>query len=138
MLYVILAVSLLILSPFSHSLPTLKKQTGSIHGIINKRSISLMQPKFLSHKYSLNTRLHLFPQIIFIGSCVAAVVTYVYNNIDSIREQQRVVTEKTMAEQSNNIRNAQQTQQEAIRKAQLKQQQDIEKARRQVEEATKK
>ena len=42
----------------------------------------------LSSPSSSSTSLKLFlgPQIIFVASCVAAVVGYIYNNIDSIRE----------------------------------------------------
>ena len=54
------------------------------------------------------TRHNLFlaPQVAFVASCVAAVVTYVALNIDTIKEQQKVATDKAIAEQSANVKSA--------------------------------
>lgn len=63
----------------------------------------------------------------FAATCAGAVIAYVYFNIDSVREQQKIAVDKAMNEQSVNIKSAQDSQKAAI-----------ENARRQQEEAIRK
>lgn len=76
----------------------------------------------------------LVPQTMFIASCVAGVVSYVYFNIDSIREKQAIAVNKTMAQQASDLKSAQESQRDAIKKAQEEQQRKI----REAQEKTKK
>lgn len=69
----------------------------------------------------------LVPQIVFAASCAGAVFLYVFNNIDSIKEQQRVSIEKVMAEQSDSLKAVQEQQRLNIEKAQKQQQEAIRK-----------
>ena len=68
-----------------------------------------------------STELNFLPQAMFAAGCAGAVIAYVYFNIDSIKEQQRVAIDKAMSEQATNIKTAQEKQREAIEKAQREQ-----------------
>lgn len=63
----------------------------------------------------------LAPQILFVGACVAAVVSYVWNNIDEIREKQAIAIKETMTKQNDDLKTTQDNQREAIRKVQEEQ-----------------
>jgi hypothetical protein len=56
-----------------------------------------------------------------------AVFYYVATHIDEIKETQRITTQKTMAQQSSDIRNAQETQRRAIEEVRMKQEEAIRK-----------
>lgn len=75
------------------------------------------------------TELYFLPQAVFAAGCAGAVIAYVYFNIDSIKEQQRVAIDKAMSEQSTSIKTAQEQQRQAIEKAQREQEEAIRKIR---------
>ena len=79
----------------------------------------------------------LAPQILFVGSCVAALVTYIAANIDSIREQQKFEIDKAMTQQSKTIQSVQEQQKQAILKAKQQQEESIAKGRKAAEDALK-
>ena len=78
---------------------------------------------------SSSTELYIFPQAVFAAGCAGAVIAYVYFNIDSIKEQQRVAIDKAMSEQATSIKSAQDQQRQAIEKAQREQAEAIRKIR---------
>jgi hypothetical protein len=80
-------------------------KTNSNSNSIYKSPTYLYKPAIRSNNLTRH-KLFLAPQIAFVASCVAAVVTYVALNIDSIKEQQKIATDKAMAEQSTNIKSA--------------------------------
>ncbi len=73
--------------------------------------------------------LFLGPQILFAASCAGAVFSYIYFNIDSIREQQKLAIDKAMREQSGAIRNAEDAQKSAIDRIKREQEYNIRKAK---------
>ena len=78
----LLLLLLVVTLELTHSFQSLKLPSSS-------RSFSLTQFKQkneISSKRLQNTELQLLPQIIFAGACAGAVFSYVYNNIDSIKE----------------------------------------------------
>lgn len=94
--------------------------------------MALIRPSIIKSRRNSatsSTELQLFPQAVFAASCAGAVLAYVYMNIDSVREQQKIAVDKAMTEQASNIKNAQQKQQEAIAKAQREQEEAIRKIR---------
>jgi hypothetical protein len=62
----------------------------------------------------------IIPQLIAI-SAAGTIISYIYYNIDTIREQQRIATEQAMLQQSETIRDAQEKQAKAILKARQQQ-----------------
>ena len=94
-------------------------------------SACLLSPATLSWRQRAwgrrQTELNVFPQAVFAAGCAGAVIAYVYFNIDSIKEQQRVAIDKAMSEQSTNIKSAQEQQRQAIEKAQREQAEAIRK-----------
>lgn len=83
------------------------------------------------------TSLSLFlgPQIGFIGSIVAAIVTYIYFNIDQIKEKQRIAIDAAMTEQSVQVQSAKDSQRLAIEKAKKEQEMNLLKAKQNAEDA---
>ncbi len=81
-----------------------------------------MQRNLIAHnaKRATVTRRELFPALVPIASA-AAIIAYIYFNIDEIKEKQKVATEIAMTEQRDNISKAQKQQQEAIEKARRQQ-----------------
>lgn len=75
------------------------------------------------------SELNMIPQVVFAASCAAAVFGYVYNNIDSIKQQQKISVDKTMSQQAETLRTVEAQQKEAIEKAQRVQRENIEKGR---------
>ena len=77
----------------------------------------------------------LLPQIVIAASCTIAVVTYVVNNIDEIREKQKVAVEKTITEQNATIKSVEEKQRDDIARIKREQEQNILKIKRTAEEA---
>ena len=80
-------------------------RSNSNSNSINKSPNYLYKTNIRSNKLTQHN-LFLAPQIAFVASCVAAVVTYVALNIDDIKEKQKIATDKAMVEQTTNIKSA--------------------------------
>merc|ERR1719453_742312 len=74
-----------------------------------------------------------FVQTAFAAGCALAVFSYVWNNIEEIKEKQAIAVNQTMTKQTNDIKSAQETQKANIARIQEEQRQNILKA----QEATK-
>lgn len=72
-----------------------------------------------------STQLQVIPQIIFAASCAGAVFSYVYFNIDSIKEKQKASIDAAMTQQADTIRSVQEKQKADIEKALRTQQEKI-------------
>jgi hypothetical protein len=97
-----------------------------------KTDTPLVAPNFsrVNAKSSTQLQMLILPQITFVASCVAAIVAYIYFNIDEIREKQKIAVDKAMIQQSSDIKSAQDSQRAAIEKAQALQREAIEKIKR--------
>lgn len=113
---------------FSHLPPTFQTRLDLQKYQSRSGAMKTLQ-KFPIYKSSRTnfSKLQVFlaPQIIFAAGCAFAVFNYVYNNIDSIMEKQKVVIEKTINDQNTRVKSVQEQQKEAILKAQKLQQDNI-------------
>ena len=85
----VLAISMLAIVSSFHFNRLLKHDFSG--NSLSKFKGSTQRQQFLprvvqQNRFVSSTALQLFPQVVFIASCVAAIVGYIYNNIDSIRE----------------------------------------------------
>jgi len=88
-----------------NSIKFYRSNSNSNSNSINKSPNYLYKTNIRSNKLTQHN-LFLAPQIAFVASCVAAVVTYVALNIDDIKEKQKIATDKAMVEQTTNIKSA--------------------------------
>ena len=70
------------------------------------------------NQYSL-TRVHVLPQAAFAAACAWSVFSYVWNNIDAIKEKQAIAVNQTMTKQAADLKNAQDTQRLNIQRIQV-------------------
>ena len=121
-------------STFNFIIITIILVNGSL-AFNNNKINSFYKPK---SKTSTELNLLLAPQIAFAAACAGAVFTYVWNNIDEIKEKQAIAKNATMSKQASDLKSTQETQRANIERIQEEQRINILKAKLQVEEATRK
>jgi len=88
----------------------------------------------LGHAKKSATRLQLLPQIAFAATAAGAVFTYVYNNIDSIKEKQSVAIKETMEKQDSDVKAVKEQQRANLERNALQQKETLEKLAREAQE----
>ena len=71
------------------------------------------------HNQHSLTRIHVLPQAAFAAACAWGVFSYVWNNIDEIKEKQAIAVNQTMTKQAADLKNAQDTQRLNIQRIQV-------------------
>ena len=107
---------------------------------------ALSKPKYFRNKTSKisnqisNHRLNLLlaPQVAFAAACAWGVFSYVWNNIDEIKEKQAISINATMTKQASDIKSVQEIQKANIERIQEEQRKNILKAKLEAEQASKK
>lgn len=131
-------VLLSLIAQLVHSFPRIGLSTQlrpptSFPKSATRPSLAKLRPKTSSSALQML----MLPQIGFVATCVAAIVTYIYLNIDEIKQKQQSTIDKAMVQQSTTIKDVQEAQRIAIEKARLQQQENTIRAQKMAEEARK-